>query len=77
MTQREEWMNALHEHQREVERLSCAVRELAQAAGQPLEPSPDRDERTRRQIEYATAQRIRHEISMALLSARLASPLAS
>jgi hypothetical protein len=70
-------MNALRYHQGEVDRLSRAVRELDEAAGRPLEPSPDREERARRQIEYTTAQLIRHEISMALMSSRLETPRAS
>lgn len=76
MTQREEWIDALHQHRREVERLSRAVHAL-DPVGEPLEASLERDERTRREIEYATAQMIRHEISVALLSSRLATPIAS
>ena len=77
VTQREEWMSALHQHQREMERLSRAVRALDGAAGRPLQQPDDAEERMRRQIEYTTAQMIRHEISMALLSSRLATPIAS
>ena len=70
-------MNALHHHLLEVERLSCAVRALDRPVGEPLAACLEQRERTRREIEYATAQMTRHEISAALLYARLAAPLAS
>ena len=72
MTRREEWVVALHRHEHEVARLRCAIDALGGDAVQDDAPAA-REERTRRQIEYDTAQMIRHEISMALLSARLAS----
>ncbi len=76
MTQREEWTNALHQHEREVERLQAEVRALDTGAAN-ASCCVDCEERNRRAIEYNTAQMIRHEISAALLSSRLASPLTS
>ncbi|HSN21885.1 MAG TPA: hypothetical protein VLS49_14485 [Usitatibacter sp.] len=71
-SQREEWIAALHDHEREIERLTRAVRELGEAAGdRTCGDAGPLDDRVGRQIEYATAQKIRHEISMALLSSRL------
>lgn len=71
MTQRQAWLDALQEHEREVERLRRAM--LALDADPEHSPaSPAGEDRMRREIVY-TAQMIRHEISMALLSSRLAS----
>ena len=76
MTQREEWTSALHNHEREVARLQQAVRALDALADGKDSPAT-REELTQREIEYNTAQLIRHEISVALLSSRLAATLAS
>ncbi|HUI99610.1 MAG TPA: hypothetical protein VLY46_05200 [Usitatibacter sp.] len=75
MSQRQEWIDALQGHQREMERLTRALREFDEAASRRLVACAERDECARRQIEYATAQMIRHKIRMALISSRLATPL--
>lgn len=67
--QRAEWENALHDHARQVESL---CREVARLDAK-CTPSPDCPcDGVKRQIEYAHAQMIRHQIRMALLASRLA-----
>jgi hypothetical protein len=67
--QRDEWANALRDHARKVEDLSRQVAQL-DADCAPTADCPC--DTVRRQIEYANAQMIRHQISMALLASRLA-----
>ena len=66
--QREEWMAAMRAHEREVLQLSQA---LAHAGSCP-EAGPN----VRQHVVYLTAQVMKHQISMALLAARLAGPAA-
>jgi len=66
--QRDEWANALRDHERKVEDLSRQVAQWDTGCA----PTPDCPcDTVRRQIEYANAQMIRHRISMALLASRL------
>jgi hypothetical protein len=67
--QRAEWENALRNHARQMEDLSRQVAQLD--AGCPSTADCPCDG-VRRQIEYANAQVIRHQIRMALLTSRLA-----
>ena len=60
---REQWVQDLGVHAREVEKMS---RSLADLARQP---------RAEKQVVLLTAQIMRHRISMALLSAQLHEPL--
>lgn len=73
MTQRQQWIDALIYHRREIERLSLAVRELDESPARAAEASAQQGELPRRQIEYDRAQMIRHQISLALVSSRLDS----
>jgi hypothetical protein len=70
LTQRQQWIDALIYHRREIEKLSLVVRELDEGAARAAEASA---ELARRQIEYNRAQMIRHQISLALVSSRLDS----
>ena len=67
-TQKEEWTAAMRAHEREVAQLSQA---LAQAR-----TSPGSAPGVCQHVVYLQAQVMKHQISMALLAARLGEPLA-
>ena len=67
--QREEWMAAMRAHEREVAQLSQALAQAGMAAG----PAQS----VRQHVVYLTAQVMKHQISMALLAARLGGPTVS
>ena len=69
LQQRDEWANALRDHARQVEDL---CRQVAQLGGECTPTADCPCNPVRLQIEYANAQMIRHQISMALLTSRLA-----
>jgi hypothetical protein len=64
--QREEWTAAMRGHEREVANLSQALAhvETTLASGAQMQ----------QQVLYLTAQVMKHQISMALLAARLVEP---
>lgn len=67
-TQREEWMAAMRAHEREVAQLSQALAHAGTTLGA--------GQNVPQHVVYLTAQVMKHQISMALLAARLAQPAA-
>jgi hypothetical protein len=73
--QQREWVDAMLCEKDEMRRLQVELRALEGAATSRLGALPGDGDRVRRMIEYTTARMIQHEVSIALLSARLAGAL--
>jgi hypothetical protein len=71
LCQRSEWLEELYRHQLELSRLRRELSVLREAALR-FGASLAEEKRASRTMEYVAAQVIRHEISVALISSRLA-----
>jgi hypothetical protein len=74
--QREKWLDALREHQREITDLSRTLAELDRSRDVATVVDRESSQHLTRHITFVTAQVMRHRISMALLESRLAGTLA-
>ena len=74
--ERQQWLSALQQHEREISSLSQELAELDRTRAFASVVDRESSQGLTRHIVFVTAQVMRHRISMALLESRLAGAVA-